>query len=73
MFHLFFVPRKGITDKAREMEGRRYDSVPEALRDARDAMLADTAHEMRECYVGYENGLMGTGVKRTIFGNISVW
>ena len=73
MYSLFFIPRKRITDLAREMEGRRYDDMAPAMRDARDAIIADTAHEMRECCIMGESGFMGTGVKRNIFGNIDVW
>ena len=73
MYSLFFIPRKRITELAREMEARKYDDVGMAMRDARDAILADTAHEMRECRIMCENGFMGTGVKRNVFGNVSVW
>ena len=73
MYTLFFIPRKRITDQAREMEARKYDDVGTAMRDARDAILADTAREMRECCIMCENGFMGTGVKRNILGNIDVW
>lgn len=73
MYSLFFIPRKRITELAREMEARKYADVGTAMRDARDAILADTAHEMRKCYIMRWNGFVEIGVKRNVFGNVSVW
>ena len=73
MYSLFFIPRKRITDMAREMEARKYADVGTAMRDARDAIIADTTHEMQKCYIMRWNGSVEMGVKRNVFGNVSVW
>lgn len=73
MYYIFFSPRRHMTNVAREIEGKQYMTVCDALRDARDAILADEAHDLREAYVWDSHANFQSGVKRAIFGGIKTW